>query len=138
MREDLISQRLSDLCKIAEEAPPVYRTQIAASIYIKNRFISIGNNSYKTHPFQARFGKCRECVYLHAEVDAIKNALKVVNVDDLKNADLYVARVKWQNSKKRNKIRGLACPCEGCQRALATFGIEQVFFTLDNEGYSML
>ena len=135
---ELIERRLIELCEIASNSPPVYRTQIAASIYLKNDLISIGHNSYKTHPFQARFGKCRECIHLHAEIDAIKNALRVIKVSDLTSVNLYVARVKWENTKRKKKIRGLACPCEGCQRAIVTFGIDQVFFTLDNEGYSML
>ena len=135
---DLINQRLEELCDAAEHSPPVYRTQIASGIYLKNKLIAIGHNSYKTHPFQAKFGKHRECIYLHAEIDAIKNALKYIDVLSIKRCSLYVARVKWESTSKKLKIQGLARPCEGCARCIATFGIEEVFFTLDNEGYDML
>jgi len=135
---DLIGQRLSALCDIAEHSPPVYRTQIAAAIYLRNNLLSHGHNSYKTHPFQARFGKHRECIHLHAEIDAIRRALKYTDILSLQKAVLFVARVKWEDGRRTKKIQGLARPCEGCQRAICTFGIEQVFYTLDNEGYDML
>jgi len=135
---DLIDQRLSDLCDVASHSPPVYRTQIAAAIYLRHSLIALGHNSYKTHPFQARFGKHRDCIYLHAEIDAIKNALKYTDIVLLRKAELYVARMKWEDGGRARKISGLARPCEGCQRAICTFGIENVFYTLDNEGYEML
>ena len=135
---DLIEQRLADLCEEAANCPPVYRTQIAASIYLRHKLISIGHNSYKTHPFQARFSKCRECIYLHAEIDAIKNALKEIPVADLTKCEMYVARIKWESGARKLKIQGLARPCEGCQRAIATFEIQEVFYTQDNIGYDML
>lgn len=135
---DIIHERLKSLLEFAENGDPVFRTQMAAAIYIRNKLIAIESNSYKTHPFQARFGTCREAVYLHAETNVIKSALKKVTVCELKKASLYVARLKWNNNSRRKKIQGLARPCEGCQRAIATFGIEEVFYTLDNEGYDML
>lgn len=135
---DLIKERLKLLVDAAEAHPPVYRTKIAAAIYHKNKFVALGHNSYKTHPFQARFGRHIDCIYLHAETAAIKNALKYLDVHSIKKAALYVARVKWEDGKKDKLIQGLAMPCSGCQRAIATFGIEEVFYTLDNEGYSML
>jgi len=132
---DLIEQRILELCEVAKQNAPVYRAQVAASIYIRSKFITYGRNSYKTHPFQAKFGKMRDCIYLHAEVDAIKNALKIISVAELRKATLYVARVKGSGN---GKIQGLARPCEGCQRAIAAFDIEQVFYTLDFDGYDML
>lgn len=135
---DLINDRLRDLLDYVNHCDPVFRTQMGAAIYIRNKLIVVGSNSYKTHPFQAKFGKCREAIYLHAEVNVIKESLKKVSVCDLKKASLYIARLKWTNAGKRKKVQGLAKPCEGCQRAIATFGIEEVFYTLDNEGYDML
>jgi len=135
---DLIKDRLDKLSEAASQSKPVYRARMVAAIYLRNKLITLGHNSYKTHPFQARFGKMRECIYLHAETDAIKNALKHIDVVELRKASLYVARVKLQGSKSKVHIQGLARPCEGCQRAIATFGIEEVFYTLDDDGYDML
>lgn len=135
---NLIRERLELLKEAATAHPPVYRTKIAAAIYSKNKLVAMGFNSYKTHPFQARFGKHIDCIYLHAETDAIKNALKYTDVMTLKRSSLYVARMKFESGKREYLIQGLARPCTGCQRAIATFGIEEVFYTLDGEGYHML
>ncbi len=100
---------------------------LAAAVVIKNKIISFGINRMKTDPFQAKYGKNKECIYMHAEIHAIKNALRHVEVDALRKADLYVLRI-------RNEDRGRAMskPCEGCQRAIAEFGIRNVIYTTDD------
>ena len=79
---DYVLERLKYLSALAKEKPMVYRAKIVAGIYIRNKLVSIGENSYKTHPFQARFSKHEDCIYLHAEIDAIKNALREIGVDE--------------------------------------------------------
>ena len=114
---DLIEERLITLLDAATAHPPVYRTQIAAAIYHKNKFVALGHNSYKTHPFQARFGRHVDCIYLHAETDVIKNALKYLDIHTIKKSSLYVARIKWLDGNKKEMVQGLARPCSGCQRS---------------------
>lgn len=97
----------------------------------KKNILAMGKNQYKTHPFQKRFGKNNDCIYLHAETDAIKNALKTMKVDNLEDCDLYVMRLK-QASKTGPTITGLSKPCIGCMRAIVTFGIHKVYYTEDN------
>ena len=92
------------------------------------------NNSKKSHPFQKRFGKNEDCIYLHAEIAAIKewiDAEHPFDPDALKKAEMYVMRAKRAH-KKGPWVTGLAKPCPGCQRALATFEISKVFYTEDN------
>lgn len=133
-----IESKLHELCTLADERPAVYRAQIVAGLYIRNKRIALGYNSYKSHPFQARFGKHEESIYLHAETDAIKNALKILTVDEIKKCSMYIARMKWKEGDNSDRITGMAKPCEGCKRALATFEIENVFYTLDDDGWEML
>ncbi len=97
---------------------------MACAITIRNRIISFGYNRLKTDPFQARFGKNSDSIYLHAEIHAIKNALRRVSVDDLRRADLFVMRVMTGKNKW-----GMAKPCTGCMRAIAEFNIKNVWFT---------
>ena len=116
---------ISDLTKAAKDAPKVANYKLAAAIVYKNRIISIGSSSYKTSPFQKRYAADEYKIFLHAEISAIKRALRYLAVDDLKNTSLYVCRVKkagWGNSK----------PCIGCQRAIAEFGIKKVFYTTED------
>jgi tRNA(Arg) A34 adenosine deaminase TadA len=101
---------------------------MSAVIVIKNKIVGLGFNQMKTHPFQAKFSKNKDSVYIHAEIHAIKNALRSIDVDDLRYADLYVTRVMNGNSK-----RGMSKPCEGCVGAIVEFGIKRVYYT-DSEG----
>lgn len=127
---------LSHLSKVAWDLADTQRAKLCAAIVLKNEIISLGVNRLKTDPFQKRFGKTPYSIYLHAEIAAIKNAIKRLNAGDLSKATLYVARVK---SVKDSVVYGLAKPCSGCQRAIAEFGIKQVIFTNEEESnYSFL
>lgn len=123
------------LSKMAMDVAPVGAARIAAAIVYKNEIISVGTNRYKTHPFQARFGKNPESIYLHAEVNAIHNALKRIDIDKLSRSTLYIARMKKIKKGKSNSfewVSGNVCPCVGCMRAIAEFGINKVFYTGEN------
>lgn len=109
--------------------------KLAAAIVYKNKIISYGFNSKKSNPFQSRFSKNEHSIYLHAEVDAIKNALKKLSLEQLQKSTLIVARGKCINGEL---VHGLAKPCTGCQRAISTFGIPNVFYTEDIIGFSKL
>jgi len=111
------------------------RYKMAAAIVQKNRVISFGYNRMKTDPLQARFAKNQDCIYLHAEIACIKNALRKLDVDNLRKTDLYVMRVRnnddgteWAMSK----------PCEGCMRAIEEFGIRRVFYTTNPGEFATL
>ena len=119
------------LCKLATDVKPVGAARIAAAIVYKNDVISFGVNRYKTHPFQKKFGRNSDSIYLHAETDAIHNALRRVDVDVLQRSTMYIARMKKRKTTDGNFewVTGNVCPCEGCQRAIAEFGISRVFFT---------
>ena len=125
---------MNTLFKLASSIEKVAGARIASSIVLKNSVLSFGFNQRKTHPFQAKFGKNIDSIYLHAEVDAIKNALKSYSLEDLKNSVLYVARSKTIN---KLQVLGLAKPCEGCMRAIANFNIKNVIYSTD-AGYSTL
>jgi tRNA(Arg) A34 adenosine deaminase TadA len=121
-QEDIIKT----LEKIAEDASPISAARIAAAIVYKGEILSIGVNSYKSDPLQAKFSKNEHAIYLHAEIAAIKKALKRVSRDDLKKCTLYIVRRKKHNGIMCN---GLAKPCAGCQRAIDTYQIPCVFYT---------
>lgn len=114
---------------IASDVAPVSRAKLAAIIVHKNNIVSIGTNSLKTHPLQKKFCRHPNAIHLHAEIDAISKALKRIDADDLKNSEIYIARVKYNKSMQEEY--GLAKPCEGCQKALDFFGIKKIFYTED-------
>jgi len=118
------------LFKLGLSSEKAANFRVASALTYKKNIISLGTNSMKTDPFQKRFGSCDLAICLHAEVAAIKNALKILPIEELKKCSLYILRVK-QTKRNGDYVTGLSKPCAGCQRAIATFGIKHVFYTED-------
>lgn len=123
--------------KVAIAAEPVSRQRLAAILVYKNEVLAIGYNKRKSHPFQRQFAKHEEAIYLHAEIDCIKNALRLYDEEMISKATMYVLRVKRPDDDHKAFVRGLAKPCCGCERAIAAFDIKKVYYTTD-EGYDYL
>jgi cytidine deaminase len=109
---------------IAQEVEPVSRMRLAAAILYKNKIVSIGTNKYKTHPVMKKFCKNPDAIFLHAEVDAIHKATKLLTLKQLEKATLVVVRVKQDGSS------GLAKPCAGCQDCIDHYKLKEVVYTL--------
>lgn len=112
--------------------------KLAAAIVRNNKIISIGMNSMKSHPLQAKYGKNQHAIFLHAEISAIKNALREIDVDDFHKCDIYIARIKKEKPFTKKYIWGLARPCAGCERAIAEFGIKRVVYTCDDGNHEVM
>lgn len=124
-------RRLNDLFNLARDHHPTDLASVVASIYISNRLVSYGFNSRKTHPLQYKFSKNSQAICIHAEIDAIRNALRIVPEPILSSATMYIARAKSPAPRKPKSLMGLAKPCSGCARAIAAFGIRNVYYTED-------
>ena len=125
------------LSYLARDVKDFGSSRQAAAIVYKNDIIGFGINQRKSHPFQAKYGKNRFSIYLHAEISAIRNSLKLFDIDDLKKSSLYVCRVKYSSEWKKELIYANSCPCEGCMRAICDFGIKNVYYTIEY-GYEKL
>lgn len=119
--------RISQLYKMAESVEKVGAGRLASSIWYKGDLLSIGVNSMKSHPLQARFSVIPEKIYLHAETAAISRAIK--DFRSIEGADLYVARVK---SSGKGWLPGNAKSCAGCISCAEHFGIRNVFYSKDD------
>lgn len=117
--------KMNKLLEIARDQPLIFGVRLAAALYKGNKLVSYGFNSTKSHPFQKRWAYHPKAIYTHAEIDAIRNALK--RDEDLDRCTLYVARVV-------NGQPALANPCDGCWSAIKAFGIKQVYWTLNGHG----
>ena len=127
----VIPTHLDTLQKIAEALPPVGGARVAAMLTKGHKVVAIGYNQNKSHPFQAKFAKNKDAIDLHAETDCIQNALHSVSTRDLRKMTLYIVRVKRPGAQSQEWIWGDACPCVGCSRMIATFGIRNVVFSTD-------
>lgn len=65
--------------------------------------------------------------YLHAEIDAIRKAIRRIGKDRLRDCSMYVAR--WKRTQTQEDVQGLAKPCKGCSKALEVYGIADVYWT---------
>jgi tRNA(Arg) A34 adenosine deaminase TadA len=121
---------------IANPIKPIGRNSISrfGAVLTDGRQFFYGQNTYKTHPLQAKYGVNSESVHVHAEISAIIQALnwkarqkgthyRNKDICDLSDFTLYVARV-LKNGQPAN-----AKPCEGCMSAIKEFGIREIYWT---------
>jgi len=108
--------------------------KLAAVMYYKNKVVSVGYNSYKTDPLQKIYSSKNGSVCLHAEIDCIKRALRLIDIDTLKKCTMVVGRVK---KDKGELVSALARPCKGCYRAIVAFELGQCWFSTD-DGFDRL
>lgn len=130
MKTEKSDKYMDILEKLACSVEPAGNAKISACIVFKNSIISFGHNQLKSHPFQLKYGRNSDSIYMHAETSAIYNALKFLTPDEFKKSRLYVCRVK---KIKNEYCWGLSMPCEGCARAIVSFGIKNVFYSAEGK-----
>ena len=128
----MITEIFNETFKLAQSVEPVRGARIAAAVVRRGKVISYGYNHKKSHPFQTRFCKNRHAVFFHAEVHAIKNALKSVDVEDLSKCELYIVRAK-RDKANRKWITGMSKPCSGCQKCIDLFDLKSVYYSIEGE-----
>jgi len=131
---DKILDTLSTLAKGVDDSS----AKIAAAIVYKNRTIALGVNQMKSHPFQAKYGKNGDSIFMHAEISVIKDALKILSFSEMNDATLVVCRIKRPSAQSKDFVYGMAKPCPGCTRAIVDFGIKKVIYTTDDGGIEYL
>lgn len=109
--------------KMAEDVEPWAGVRIASVLAYRGDLLSIGYNSSKTHPFQARFGKNRHAVHWHAETLCISNAINRNHAELLAKSTMYVVRITMGNEP------ALSRPCQGCAKAIHTHRIRRVLYS---------
>ena len=89
--------------------------RLGAVLVEKNSIISVGHNSYKTHPIMANR---TEWPFLHAEQHAIIRR----GLDNCDNLNMYVVRVL------KNNDMAVSYPCDVCRELISNIGIKNVFY----------
>jgi len=125
-----VARHMPMLKALAETADD-HRSRHAAAIVYRNRIVAVGTNHFKTHPFQIKYRRRPDAIYLHAEVAAIKRAIWHLSEKELKRSMLISVRIKYDN--RLNPRLGMPKPCEGCQKAIAEFGIRHVYYTTETQ-----
>lgn len=118
-------------CLAIESGGYGQRVPMAAGIVYKKHLIATGVNQPKTHPLMLTEGYRNDQRFRHAEVDAIRNALRLVTAEQLKRCELHIVRVKRPHIASKAWVHGLAKPCEGCANVIENYGIKKVYWTED-------
>jgi len=90
--------------------------RLGAVLVHRNSIVSVGLNSYKTHPLMAAR---TEWPFLHAEQNAIIRA----GLDNCEGLDLYIARVLKNNDLAMSK------PCKVCIELIKDVGIKNIYYS---------
>ena len=120
------------------DQPKARGARVCAGVVYKRRLIAIGANLAKSDPWQSRFASAPDRIYLHAEIAAIKKAHTRLGRDELAKCQLFVCRLKQVNiatGAQRRFEWALSKPCAGCSRAIESFGIQRVYYTIDAHSY---
>ena len=97
--------------------------RLGAVLVEKNSILSVGNNSYKTHPIMAYRTKWP---FLHAEQLAIIRR----GLDNCEGHDLYVVRIL------KNLDYAISFPCKVCRKLIFDVGIRNLFYINEDGQYS--
>ena len=117
---------------LASLHPRNARASVCAIVARKGKVVSYGFNKMNTHPLQAKYSKNPKSIFIHAEIDAIRNALFKYSSGELTECEIYIARAKL-NEPGGKPVPAMACPCVGCQKAIGAFELKGVFYTEDND-----
>ena len=111
IEEAILNAEKSSLRIQHHGAVVVHRGKIVGTGYNKHCVQNINNiNKYSS---------------VHAEVDAINNALRKISYEDLKKSTLIVVR----KMKNLNNETGLSAPCERCAKFIQKCGIKNCFYS---------
>ena len=116
--------------------PYKYRVKIVAGIIFDKNLICIATNEYKSHPFQKKFSKNDDSIFLHAEIAAGISAIRRIGVENMKDSSLVVLRLKKNSSK--NFELAMACPCDGCKKFISHLKIPKTIYSNDFNSFNVL
>lgn len=108
------------------------KQKVACAIVKGNKILFIGENKYKTSPIQKEYAKHDKALFLHAEVDAIKQAIAMYGKKEISDCDIYIARTKKVG---KTYEYGLAKPCVGCMKLIHEVGFSNVIYTNDSNSF---
>ena len=116
------------------EHDPSLPAVVTAMIISGGRVLSVGYNSRANSGLQERYKTNPHCNSVHAEVDAILNVRRKIDLTGSKV--VVVRRLKYDTAK--NPFLALAKPCTMCQAVLYSYGIKRALYTISNNEYGVM
>ena len=107
---------------------------VTAMIVSGGRVLSVGYNSRASSGLQERYKTNPFCNSIHAEVAAILNIRRKI---DLRGSKIIVVR-RHRCDKLSNPSLALARPCSMCEAVLFSYGIKKAIYTIDNNEFGVM
>lgn len=107
---------------------------LTAMIVSGGRVLSVGYNSRANSGLQERYKTNPFCNSVHAEVDAILNIRRKV---DLTGSKIVVVR-RLRADHENNIALAMAKPCTMCQAVLFAYGIKKAIYTINNNEFGVM
>lgn len=107
---------------------------VTAMIVSGGRVLSVGYNNRASSSLQEYYKTNPNCNSIHAEVDAILNVRRKI---DLTGSKIVVVRRLRFDCRKKLAL-GMARPCEMCQAVLYAYGIKKAIYTISNNDYGVM
>lgn len=107
---------------------------VTSMIVSGGRVLSVGYNSRSNSGLQEYYKTNRFCNSIHAEVDAILNIRRKI---DLTGSKIVVVR-RLRHDSKNNMGLAMAKPCVMCQSVLFAYGIKKAIYTINNNEYGVM
>lgn len=127
-------KRFFEITRLISYTSEYKRIKIGAIVVKKNKVISVGVNSYKTHPIQKKYNRFRFNIFktdtahtLHAEIQALVNIPYGTELEDL---SIYIYREHRDGKLAKSR------PCPSCLSFIKDLGIKKICYTTD-EGYAI-
>ena len=121
--------RYFEVVKSVANTSTYERIKIGCIVVLKRHIISVGVNSYKSHPIQKYYNKLRfnpdDAINhtLHAETQALLMIPKDLDISD---ATLYTYR-EYKNHKL-----AASRPCPSCIGMIKDYGIRRICYTTED------
>lgn len=137
MNSSLQARIQSLLFETALATPRVGSGKLAAAVVYRGNVASVGFNQNKTHPMQLKWMVNPKRITLHAEVNALCRASRILDEYEFSRSSIYVARVKKEEIRG-NWTYGMAKPCAGCMRCIMSFGIRELWYSTNDGDFERL
>lgn len=111
----MLKTELLNLAALEAEKSPVKVATHGALVILRNKIIGRGYNNYNS--------TCKNIFSVHAEIQAINNALSKVSKHKLRDAKLVVVRLTKEGCLTNS------FPCRNCQNYINKVGIHSVYYS---------
>ncbi len=105
-------------------------------IFQKNKLLSIGTNSPKTHPLNLKYNyinkqnhNISDIVGTHSEMNAV---IKLGSIKSCEGLIIVNTRIN------KNKELDYSHPCNGCMNMLLDFKFEKIYYTTKDKKFKMI